>query len=39
MEAERREKTGEMVRMTEAEVVYVAVEEKGKPISIEDNEQ
>ena len=34
VEAERSGEPGEQIRVTEAEVVYVAVDEKGKPTSI-----
>jgi acyl-CoA thioesterase YciA len=34
VEAERSGEPGKQVRVTEAEVVYVAVDEKGKPTSI-----
>ena len=38
VEAERRHGTGETVKVTEAEVVYVAVDEAGKPIPVEEDD-
>jgi len=36
VEAERRHGNGETVKVTEAEVVYVAVDEEGRPIPVEE---
>ncbi|MCD6333940.1 MAG: acyl-CoA thioesterase [Candidatus Latescibacterota bacterium] len=38
VEAERRHMTGEIVGVTKAEVVYVAVDETGKSIPIKDED-
>ena len=37
VESERRNRTGETVEVTKAEVVYVAVDETGKSIPIKDD--
>ena len=37
VEADRAERPGEIARVTEAEVIYVAIDENRRPIPVKDN--